>query len=199
MFRYALATTCFALAFCANASTIDPASLPEVKRFSNDNKTAVYMSATEALSISASRTQNGTKVLMLDIRSHPEAQYVGVPVGADALISWSNPDITQWDEKRNVLKMQPNPNFVAMVDAELEKAGLTKNDLVILMCRSGDRSSKAADALVKAGYQKVASVVDGLEGDINKNTGLRDINGWRNTPDAKWSLRPTKEYFRGLK
>lgn len=157
------------------------------------------MSATEALSISASRTQNGTKVLMLDIRSHPEAQYVGVSVGADALISWSNPDITQWDEKRNVLKMQPNPNFVAMVDAELEKAGLTKNDLVILMCRSGDRSSKAADALVKAGYQKVASVVDGLEGDINKNTGLRDINGWRNTPDAKWSLRPTKEYFRGIK
>lgn len=199
MFRYALATTCFALAFSANASTIDPASLPEVKRFSNDNKTAVYMSATEALSISASRTQNGSKVLMLDIRSHPEAQYVGVPVGADALISWSNPDITQWDEKRNVLKMQPNPNFVAMVDAELEKAGLTKNDMVILMCRSGDRSSKAADALVKAGYQKVASVVDGLEGDINKNTGLRDINGWRNTPDAKWSLRPTKEYFRGIK
>jgi rhodanese-related sulfurtransferase len=51
------------------------------------------------------------------------------------------------------------------------------------MCRSGDRSARAADDLTTAGFTQVYSVVDGFEGDLAKdgpNAGRRAVNGWKN-------------------
>jgi rhodanese-related sulfurtransferase len=61
----------------------------------------------------------------------------------------------------------------------LSAKGLSKDDKVILMCRSGDRSARAADVLTDAGLTKVYSVFEGFEGDTSRE-GRRTVNGWKN-------------------
>ena len=60
---------------------------------------------------------------------------------------------------------------------------LGKDDTIILICRSGDRTAKAADLLSSLGYTKVYSVPEGYEGDLAKEgdkAGQRAVNGWKN-------------------
>ncbi len=62
-------------------------------------------------------------------------------------------------------KLQPNPDFVADVESRLAAKGLTKDDVVVVICRTGRRSAQAANRLALAGFPHVYSVVDGFEGD----------------------------------
>jgi rhodanese-related sulfurtransferase len=74
------------------------------------------------------------------------------------------------------------------------KTNMDKTSTIILMCRSGDRSARAADLLGKAGYTNVYSVVDGFEGDIAKegdHKGQRAVNGWKNA-GLPWTYDLTK-------
>ena len=48
--------------------------------------------------------------------------------------------------------------------------GLGKEAPIILICRSGDRSSKAQDRLQTAGFTRVYSIAEGFEGTV-KTTG----------------------------
>ena len=73
--------------------------------------------------------------------------------------------------------------------------GLSKNDTVILMCRSGDRSSKATNLLAELGYTKVYTVIDGFEGDVAKDgpqAGQRVVNGWKNA-GLPWTYKLDKD------
>ena len=77
--------------------------------------------------------------------------------------------------------MKPNPNFVKEVQKRF-----AKDDTILVMCRSGHRSTAAVDLLAKAGYTKVYNITDGFEGDKIKdpqspNQGKRMQNGWRNS------------------
>jgi rhodanese-related sulfurtransferase len=95
--------------------------------------------------------------------------------------------------------MDPNSGFVSEIDERLKKKGLTREDKIIVMCRSGDRSSGAANLLAKAGFKNVWSIVDGFEGDIAKDgpfKGQRAVNGWKNSK-LPWSynLAKDKMYF----
>ncbi len=83
------------------------------------------------------------------------------------------------DQKNGRYTMAPNSDFVTAVNALMARQKLTKNDPVILMRRSGDRSSRAANLLQEAGFTEVYSVDNGFEGDMDKN-GHRDVNGWKN-------------------
>ena len=70
---------------------------------------------------------------------------------------------------------------------------------MILICRSGDRSARAADLLAKAGYRRVYSITEGFEGDAAKDgakVGQRTVNGWKNA-GLPWSykLDRAKMYF----
>ena len=72
-------------------------------------------------------------------------------------------------------------------------------DRVILICRSGDRSARAADLLANAGYTQVYSITDGFEGDAAKDgpqAGQRIVNGWKNA-GLPWTykLEKQKMYF----
>jgi rhodanese-related sulfurtransferase len=84
----------------------------------------------------------------------------------------------EWDDKNNRLLLVPNPTFAADVEARLAAKNLAKDAQVIVMCRSGDRSGKAVDALAKAGFTNAWTVLDGFEGDMSKD-GRRDVNGWK--------------------
>ena len=73
------------------------------------------------------------------------------------------------------------------VERRLAERGLVRTDAVVLICRSGDRSSRAANRLAEAGFTRVHSVVDGFEGDMSPQ-GRRSVNGWKNA-GLPWTYR----------
>jgi rhodanese-related sulfurtransferase len=179
-----LAAAILALAVAAPALAVEASKVPEEKR----TKLGLYVDAREAYAL---KRDLGAKALFVDVRTRAEAQYVGLPTVADAIVPLVELSPTEWDEKKGRLQLVPQKEFVAEVEARLAAAGLGKGDPVILICRSGDRSAKATDDLAAAGFTKVYTVVDGFEGDMSK-AGRRDVNGWKNA-DLPWSYKLTKE------
>jgi rhodanese-related sulfurtransferase len=168
----------------AHAGT-DPASVPEIKR----TALGLYLTAQETYDMV--RAAPAT-VLFLDVRSTGEVQFLGMPTVADANVPYmQQSEWNEWDESRSNFKFVVNPGFAEGVERRLTAKGLQRTDPIILMCRSGDRSAKAADLLAKLGYTRVYSMLDGFEGDLAKdgpNEGRRTINGWRNA-NLPWSYK----------
>jgi rhodanese-related sulfurtransferase len=102
--------------------------------------------------------------------------------------------MNDWDAQRSAYKLDPVQDFVPEVNRRRAQKKLDKTDVVVLICRSGDRSARAADRLAQDGYTRVYSVVDGFEGDMKD--GRRSVNGWRNA-NLPWSykLEKAKMYF----
>ena len=144
--------------------------------------------------------ENQGKVLFLDVRSREEVQFLGMSTLVDANIPYmQNPEWPEWNDAGKNFKLVPNSNFTADVERRLKEKGLAKNDPIILMCRSGDRSSLAVNLLAKQGYTKVYSVTEGYEGDIVADgplKGTRSINGWKND-GLPWSYELDKKKVYG--
>ena len=197
--KFALAG--IALAFSAAAfaadwapGSTDWAKLPEVKV----SKLGLYLTPQQAYDM---KKANPKGVAFFDIRTRAEVMYVGWPGDADALVPYVEHQefMVDWDEKRTMYKLDPNQDFVPEFERRMQQLGLGKEATVILLCRSGDRSSKAADRLQAAGYSKVYSVAEGFEGDRASDgpkKGQRVVNGWKNA-DLPWSykLDKAKMYF----
>lgn len=141
----------------------------------------LYMSAKEAYDHMQAQ---GDKALFLDVRSHAEVNFLGMPTVADANIPYMQ--LSEWnafDDKKQSYVMDVNSEFANQVERRLQAKGLGKDDTIIVLCRSGSRSAKAADLLAKLGYTRVYSVLEGYEGDKAKegpHAGQRVVNGWRN-------------------
>ena len=168
--------------------------LPEVKR----SKLALYLTPQQAYDMKKKYPKG---VAFFDIRTRAEAMYVGWPGDADALVPYvEHPELmSDWDDKRAMYKLEPNQDFVPELERRLKDMGLGKDATIILICRSGDRSSKAQDRLQAAGYSKVYGVAEGFEGDMAKDgpkAGQRAVNGWKNA-NLPWTykLDKTKMYF----
>lgn len=189
------------IALSANTWAADWASgttaweqLPEIKR----SKLGLYLTPQQAYDM---KKANPKGVALFDIRTRAEAMYVGWPGDADALVPYfEHAEImAEWDDKRFMYKLEPNVDFVPELERRLKQMGLGKDAPIILICRSGDRSSKAADRLQMSGYSKVYSVAEGFEGDTAKEgpkTGQRVINGWKNA-GLPWTYKLDKSrmYF----
>ena len=160
-------------------------------------KAGLYINAKEAYQ---TLNQEDVKITFLDVRTRGEVAYTGMPIIADANVPFKfTSKKYKWSDKKGGFKMTANPNFVADAAERVLKKGLGKDDKIFVMCRSGGRSAKAADALTEAGYTKVFSVIDGYEGDTVKSgekKGKRTLNGWKNS-DLPWSfsLDKSKMYF----
>ncbi|MDP3540437.1 MAG: rhodanese-like domain-containing protein [Azonexus sp.] len=168
--------------------------LPEVKR----SKLALYLTPQQAYDM---KKKDPKTVAFFDVRTRAEAMYVGWPNDADGLVPFvEHPELmTEWDDRRFMYKLEPNQDFVPEVERRLKEMGLGKDATIVLICRSGDRSSKAQDRLQVAGYSKVYSVTEGVEGDTAKGgakDGQRAVNGWKNT-NLPWTykLDKAKMYF----
>lgn len=164
------------LASAPARAAVDPASLPEAKR----TKAARYLLAAEVPAFI--QAQGGAaRVLFLDVRTRAEAMYVGMATGVDALVPFVEHQelMTDWDARRGIYQLEPLQDFVPEVNRRLAQKALAKTDVVVLMCRSGDRSSRGADRLADDGFTQVWSVVDGFEGDMSQD-GRRSVNGWTN-------------------
>jgi len=185
MLRVAVVTLFFFCMCTSSVLAVDEKEVPEYKQ----TRAKLYITSREAFDeIQAEEN----KILFLDVRTRAEVEVVGMPTVADANIPYmfmSEP--MTWDDDWGSFKMTRNLNFLDAVKQRLEEKGLTQNDKVFLMCRSGGRSASAADLLGEAGFTNVYSVVDGYEGDKAKN-GKRTLNGWKNS-DLPWSYKLDKK------
>jgi len=180
-----------ALATPARA-TVDAATVPEPKR----TRAGLYLEAREVPAFI--EAQGGAaRVLFLDLRTRAEAMYVGMATPVDALVPYVEHQelMTDWDAQRNIYRLEPLQDFVPEVNRRREAKGLGKDAVLVLICRAGDRSSRAANRLADDGYTRVWSVVDGFEGDMGRD-GRRSVNGWKNA-GLPWSytLERSKMYF----
>lgn len=129
------------------------------------------------------------QVALIDIRSRAEIAFVGQPDRVDIHVPYLEPaQPLQWGAGDSGLKMQRNPAFVDEVRAELARRDWPEDSVILLLCRSGERSAIAADALAAAGLPRVFTIVDGFEGDLGAS-GQRIVNGWKNA-GAPWQARP---------
>lgn len=195
-------TACAALIVLAVApalAQVRPAATTDVSKVGEEQRTKLnlYLSPRQAADFVA---KNKTRVLFLDVRTRAEAVYTGMANPADALVPYVEfPEMHAdwgWDENRGAYKYEPFNDFAPEVARRLKEKGLTKEDAIVLMCRSGDRSSRAANLLADLGYPRVYSVVGGFEGPPNEKTGMRDVAGWKKDK-LPWShkLDKSKMYF----
>jgi rhodanese-related sulfurtransferase len=157
-------------------------------------KLGLYMTAGQAYD---HIMNNMDKTLFIDTRTPSELNYLGAATVMDAHVPLVFMDTRGWDDKKHRYLRAKNKNFVADVEARLKKKGLTKDDTVILMCRSGKRSATAVNMLADAGFTHAYSVVDGYEGDksrAGKDKGKRTVNGWRNA-GLPWTYSLDKDYM----
>lgn len=104
---------------------------------------------------------NGDAVLV-DVRTSEERKFVGhVP---DTLhVAWATGTA-----------LTRNPRFVR----ELENK-VTKDQIVLFLCRSGKRSAEAAKAATKGGFHHAFNVLEGFEGEITEQQQRGQVGGWR--------------------
>ena len=114
------------------------------------------------------RLSNNPSTLFVDVRSKAEHKYVGYPENS-ILIPWI--DEPSWE---------PNPDvfYDAVVDALFNHNDKLESE-VILICRSGFRSNEALKCLQSKGFNNVAHVTSGFEGDLDENDHRGNLNGWR--------------------
>jgi len=155
-----------------------------------------YLTAVEAYKMLENESKD---ILFIDVRTRAEIEFVGMTSLVDMNIPYMTQDIDSWNEKKNKFDMAPNSNFSIVFADAIKAKGMNKQSKVIVMCRSGSRSSKAANLLDGLGYKNVYTIVDGFEGDKAKtgpNKGQRIVNGWKNA-QLPWSykLAQAKMYF----
>ncbi|NTV68546.1 MAG: rhodanese-like domain-containing protein [Azonexaceae bacterium] len=104
------------------------------------------------------------EAVLVDCRTEIEHMYVGHPAGAEHVAWQEGPD---WEI---------DPEFTDKVKR------LVRNNLdrpVLIICRSGQRSVRAGDALETAGFAHVINVLEGFEGPLDENYHRGTLGGWR--------------------
>jgi rhodanese-related sulfurtransferase len=167
------------------ASEVESKSLSKKKQ----TRLGLYVTAEEAGDL----LKDNPDILLIDVRTRAEAMFVGMPVHAAKNIPFLQLGSYAYDKKKKTYKLDPNPAFAEELAAHVAKKGGDKSTTLILMCRSGTRSAKAANELTKLGYAHAYSMVDGFEGDADKD-GRRTLNGWKNA-DHPWTTKLEHEHL----
>ena len=158
----------------------------------------LYVDSREAFELKTGT--EGKKVLFVDVRDPIEIMFTGFTDTVDINIPFLISNPAKWNDKKNVYAMEPNKEFESKIAKALNDRGLSKDDKIVLMCRSGgERGAPSAKALDGKGYKQVYVVIDGFEGDIVKEgpkKNWRLVNGWKNS-GLPWSykLDRQKMYF----
>ncbi|HQT29837.1 MAG TPA: rhodanese-like domain-containing protein [Thiobacillus sp.] len=100
---------------------------------------------------------------LIDVRSRAELELTGTLPGA-VHVEWQS-----WPG------WVINPHFPAQL-----KQAVDPESLLFFICRSGQRSHRAAIVGTEAGLRHCYNVLEGFEGDLDKSSGHRNaLNGWR--------------------
>ncbi len=113
--------------------------------------------------------QAGAAVLV-DVRSNEERHFVGhVPAGEH--VAWATGT-----------SLNRNPRFVKELEIKLKG---NKEQVIVLLCRSGKRSALAAEAAANAGFTQAYNILEGFEGELNDQQQRGAVGGWR-FADLPW-------------
>ncbi|MEE3047970.1 MAG: rhodanese-like domain-containing protein [Pseudomonadota bacterium] len=109
------------------------------------------------------------RAVLIDVRTQPEWAFVGLPdlgsLGKNILpLSW-----------QVFPAMTVNPDFVGALRA----AGLTEDQPLLFLCRSGVRSAHAAMAATAAGFDQAFNVAEGFEGGVDAAGHRGTVDGWK--------------------
>jgi len=157
--------------------------VPERKQTS----VGLYVTADEAYEMLRADPE---RVHIIDVRTPEEYVFVG-----HAEMARNIPLLFvkhEWNAEIKEFIVEPNPDFIPRV-----KSLFTPTDTLLVMCRSGDRSAMAVNALAKAGFVNVYNIIDGMEGDKVDDPGSvyhgkRMRNGWKNC-GAPWTYEVNPE------
>lgn len=152
------------------SALVDAGALPPSGALPACLQAAVAKAAAEGLPYAGSVTpadawglvQEGQAVLV-DVRTAEERKFVG-QVPESRHVAWMTG-----------LSLSRNPRFTK----ELESKGGRKDEVILLLCRSGKRSAAAAEAATQAGFRFVFNVLEGFEGDLDEQQRRGSFNGWR--------------------
>ncbi|MDL9938583.1 rhodanese-like domain-containing protein [Gordonia sp. ABSL1-1] len=114
------------------------------------------------------KLENDPAVVLVDCRTQAEWSFVGVP---DLEVLGKRTIFVEWT---TFPSGQPNAAFVD----QLREAGITDDNEVVFICRSGHRSIGAAQAATADGVRAAYNVLDGFEGALDENDH-RGRTGWR--------------------
>ncbi|MDO9146164.1 MAG: rhodanese-like domain-containing protein [Hydrogenophaga sp.] len=145
------------------SATLDTA--PELEALAQVRHTAQNAGLTYAGGVSpqlAWRLFDSGQAVLVDVRSAEERKFVGYVAGS-VHVPWATGT-----------SLTRNPRFVRELESKV-----SKQQPVLLLCRSGKRSVLAAEAAAKAGLHNVFNVLEGFEGEINDQQQRGSSDGWR--------------------
>ena len=100
---------------------------------------------------------------LVDVRTAEERKFVG-HVPESIHVAWMTG-----------ISMNRNPRFVKEFEIKIKN----REEVVLLLCRSGKRSAAAAEALTKSGFTNIFNIDTGFEGDMNDDGQRGFLGGWR--------------------
>ena len=119
------------------------------------------------------RLKNDTRSVLIDVRTIAEWAYVGLP---DLSAIGKQPVLVEW---QGFPDNRPNTAFVERVVEALTPLGADRESELFFICRSGQRSLKAAQAMAAAGYMRCRNVADGFEGPLDADRHRGRLVGWK--------------------
>jgi rhodanese-related sulfurtransferase len=100
--------------------------------------------------------------VLVDVRTAEERQFVGRVEGS-IHVPWLIGTA-----------FQRNPRFVRELESKVRR-----DAVILLLCRSGNRSTAAAQALTEARFPNAFNVLEGFEGDLDQRRQRGNQGGWR--------------------
>ena len=119
------------------------------------------------------RLKTNADAVLIDVRTMAEWAWVGLP---ELSSIGKRPVLVEW---QSFPGDQLNSAFVDRVSEALIPIGATKDTELLFICRSGNRSLKAARAMVAAGYTRCVNVADGFEGPLDTDRHRGQLGGWK--------------------
>ena len=99
---------------------------------------------------------------LVDVRTRAELDWVGRVPGA-LPVEWNG-----------YPGGRMNPDFLGQLAESTEK-----DEPVMFLCRSGNRSHYAAAAATQAGWSECYNILEGFEGDRDASHHRSSVNGWK--------------------
>ncbi len=130
-------------------------------------RTIEHISARDAWDL----IQKEPAVAFIDVRSDMEYLFIGHPTGSVNIPWIDEPDfVVNPNFERDVRKLI----LGGVIDSK-EHAGVP----VVLICRSGNRSTEAGNLLIEHGFHRVYNIEHGFEGELDDDHHRSTESGWR--------------------
>jgi rhodanese-related sulfurtransferase len=99
---------------------------------------------------------------LIDVRTPEERRFVGYAPHS-VHISWATGTA-----------FTRNPRFLRELEAKARK-----DEVLLMLCRSGSRSLAAAEAATKGQFEQAFNVLEGFEGELNAEGRRNSSGGWK--------------------